>query len=50
VLSTGKPCVDLGGDYYIRERLGATIHKAINQLKAVGINPTFTSTTEAVVT
>ena len=50
VLSTGQPYIDLGGDYYLKRRPGAVINKAIEQLKAVGINLTFTNPTTAVVT
>jgi transposase len=50
VLSTNQPYVDLGGDYYARRRPAAMISKAINQLKQVGVNITFTSPTTAVVT
>jgi len=50
VLSTGQPYTDLGSDYYIQRRPGAVINKAIQQLKSVGVNLTFTSPTAAVVT
>ena len=50
LLTTGQPYHDLGGDYYARRRPGAVIAKALNQLRAAGINVTFTDTTTAVVT
>lgn len=50
ILTTGQPYRDLGADYYTRQRPGAVIAKALNQLRAAGINITFTDTTTAVVT
>jgi transposase len=50
VLQTGQPYRDLGGDYYARRRPGALIAKAISQLRAAGIDVTFTAPTVAVVT
>ena len=37
ILTTGQPYQDLGGDYYTRRRPGAAIVKALNQLRAAGI-------------
>ena len=48
VLSTGQPYTDPGGDYYIKRRPGAAISKAVNQLRAAGINVTFTTPGQAV--
>ena len=50
ILTTGKPYRDLGGDYYIRRRPGRVITKAINQLRAAGINVTFTDSKTVAVT
>jgi transposase len=50
VLTTGQPYTDPGGDYYIRRRPGPVITKAINQLRAAGVNLIFTTPTEAMVT
>jgi hypothetical protein len=50
VLQTGQPYRDLGGDYYTRRRPGALIAKALSQLRAAGIDVTFTAHTAAVVT
>jgi transposase len=50
VLQSGQPYRDLGGDYYARRRPGALIAKALSQLRAAGIDVTFTAPTVAVVT
>jgi transposase len=50
VLSTGQPYTDLGGDYYTRRRPGRAIANAVAQLRAAGMDVTFTSTNEVVVT
>jgi hypothetical protein len=50
VLTTRVPYTDPGGDYYIRRKPGPVISKAINQLRSAGVNVTFTSPTDAVVT
>jgi transposase len=50
VLTTGQSYHDLGGDYYIKRRPGPIVAKAINQLRTAGINITFTTPTEAMVT
>ena len=50
ILTSNQPYTELGGDYYARRRTGAIIGKALKQLRTAGINITFTSPTEAVVT
>jgi len=50
VLTTGQPYTDLGGDYYTRRRPGRAIANAVAQLRAAGVDVTFTSTNEAMVT
>ena len=50
VLTTGKPYVDPGGDYYARRKPGKAIAKGVSMLRAAGMNVTFTSTDAVVVT
>jgi transposase len=50
VLTTGEAYQDLGADYYTRRKPGTAIRNAVNQLKAAGLNVTFTEPTTAVIT
>ena len=41
MLTNGEPYQELGADYYLKRRPGATIRKAVEQLRAVGYQVTF---------
>ena len=44
MLTNGEPYRDLGADYYLKRRPGATIRKAVEQLRAIGYQITFADT------
>jgi uncharacterized Zn-binding protein involved in type VI secretion len=50
ILATGQPHRELGGDYHVKRRPGATIRKAVEQLKAAGYTVTFQGQAIAAVT